>query len=479
MYKSAAIQAEIDALPPASGEPMSDLPPAMYGPGPSVQDLLDQERGPVPEALRRSSSVDLGTEPIPASRYTSAEFLAHEFQSMWSRTWQMACREEDLPQPGDYYVYEIGSASVLVVRQVDGDIRAFENVCLHRGRLLKEKSGHAQFLRCPFHAFTWNLDGGCRQVTNEWDFPHVDKDQFNLPQIHVGRWGGFVFVNLAAEPESLESYLEDLPQIYRTRGWDLALRVKAVHVSKRNACNWKVALEAFIESYHVVATHPSAMTYLGDAFTQYDVWPDRRNYTRMISPRGLASPHVGRVMSEQEIYEAGSRGAVLTDDERVLPEGLTARQALGDRKRRFLRDEYGVDIPDMTDCEALDTIQYHIFPNLVCWAGWGSFLVYRFRPDGNDPARSIMDIFFLVPNGADGDVRVAREPHWLGVEDSHHLAPELGPFAAVFDEDQSNLPFVQRGLAAMRGPGITLSRYEEMRIRYFHKRLDDYLSGRC
>lgn len=449
----------------------------MYGPGPSVQDLLDQERGPVPDALRRIGVLDLGDDPLPAARYTSPEFLRREYTSMWSRVWQMACREEDIPEPGDYHVYDIGTTSVLIVRQPDGGIRAFQNVCLHRGRLLKERSGHAQFLRCPFHAFTWNLDGTCRQVTNEWDFPHVDKQRFGLPAVHVGRWGGFVFVNLAEKPETLESYLEDLPEIYRTRGWDLATRVKAVHVRKRNACNWKVALEAFIESFHVVATHPGAMPYLGDAFTQYDVWPDRRHYTRMISPRGLASPHVGRAMTEEEVFRAGARGYTSGAEQLTLPDGLTARQALGDLKREFLKQQYGVDVPDMTDCEALDTIQYHIFPNLVCWAGWGSFLVYRFRPDGDDPAASIMDIYFLVPRKAGQETPVAREPRRLEPGDSHQLAPELGPFAAVFDEDLSNLPYVQRGLAAMRGPGLTLARYEEMRIRYLHKRLDDYLAG--
>jgi phenylpropionate dioxygenase-like ring-hydroxylating dioxygenase large terminal subunit len=251
-----------------------------------------------------------------------------------------------------------------------------------------------------------------------------------------------------------------------------------VHVRKLNACNWKVALEAFIESYHVVATHPGAMSHLGDAFTQYDVWPDKRHYTRMISPRGLPSPHVGRPMSEQDVYRAGVAAYGLPEDELDLPEGLTARQAMGDVKRRFLKERYGVDVPDMTDSEALDTIQYHVFPNLVLWAGWGSFLAYRFRPNGTDPATSIMDIYFLIPQADGREVPVAREPHRLDIEDSHHLAPQLGPFAAVFDEDLSNLPYVQRGLEAMRGPGTTLSRYEEMRIRFFHARLDDYIAGR-
>ena len=450
----------------------------MLGPGPSVQDLLDQERGSVPAVLRKAGSVDLGHSMIAKERYLSPTFLAAEFEHVWAKVWQMACREEDLPRIGDYLVYEIGAFSILLVRSTAREIKAFHNVCLHRGRLLKEGQGNAQFIRCPFHAFAWNLDGSCRQVTNDWDFPHIDRDQFNLPEAHVACWGGFVFINLSEEPESLESYLEDLPEVYQTRGWDLGQRIKTVHVEKEHDCNWKIALEAFIESFHVVATHPSAMTYLGDAFTQYDVWADRRHYTRMISPRGLASPHIGRNLTEQEIYQAGVGGYGLPADRLQLPEGLTARQAMGDIKREQLKQRYGVDIPDITDCEALDTIQYHVFPNLVCWAGWGSFLVYRFRPHGSDPSRSVMEIFFLMPHDDSHPAEIARTPHRLTAAQSHHDAPELGPFAAVFDEDLSNLPQIQRGLAAMKGPGTQLARYEEMRIRYFHKRLDDYIAGR-
>ncbi len=458
-------------------------PPAMRGPGPTVQQLIDQERGPVPAALRASGSVDYGVTPIPAERYTSSAFAAAEVDHMWSHVWQMACREEDIANPGDFEIYEIGDASILVVRGEDLQIRAFHNVCLHRARLLKDTAGNAQFIRCPFHGFSWELDGRCRSVTNEWDFPHIDTDKFALPGVHVATWGGFVFINLADAPEPFETYMEDLPQIYATRGWDLGARVKAVHVEKINHCNWKVVLEAFIESFHVVATHPGAMTYLGDAFTQYDVWPDRRNYTRMISPRGLASPHVGRDMSEQDIADAGSQAYVLSEGDQVVPEGLTARQHMGDLKRRFLKDRYDVDIDDITDSEALDTIQYHIFPNLVCWAGWGSFLVYRFRPCGTDPDASIMEIYFLVPQKADGSIKAARQPRRLTARDSHHEAPELGPFAAVFDEDLSNIPQIQRGLKAMRhfpedaAQGTTLGRYQEMRIRHFHKRIDDYLQA--
>jgi len=442
--------------------------------GPSVQDLLDSERGPVPEVLRDASSVALGVEPLAPERYTSRRFAARELEGMWARVWQMACREEDIPKVGDYEIYEIGRRSLLLVRVEEDEIRAYHNVCLHRGRILKTEPGSAQFFRCPFHGFSWNLDGSNRSITNAWDFDHIDPECFRLPEVRASRWGGFVFVNFDPEAESLESYLDDLPDIFRTRGWDLARRVKTVHVHKLNRCNWKVALEAFIESFHVVATHPGAMTYLGDAYTQYDVWPERRHFTRMISPRGLPSPHLEREISEEEVYQAGA-GRLMSASAPKLPEGLTARQAMGDAKRAFLEEQLGVHVPDMTDCEALDTIQYHIFPNLVVWAGWGSFLVYRFRPNGEDPDASIMEVFFLLPQGEGHQHQVVSRPTKLGFDDSHTAASELGPFADVFDEDLSNIPEVHRGLAAMEGAGVMLGNYQEARIRHFHQTLDRYL----
>lgn len=446
----------------------------MLADGPTVQDLLDQERTEVPPALRDTRSVALGTDPIPTSRYTDPAFAVQELERVWGRVWQMACREEDIPRVGDFEVYEIGHLSFLVVRVTPGEIRAYRNVCLHRGRILKEEGGNAQFFRCPFHGFSWNLDGSCRSITNAWDFEHVDPKEFCLPQAQVGTWGGFVFLNPDLDAEPLESYLDDLPEIFRTRGWDLSQRTKTVWVRKRNRCNWKVALEAFIESFHVVATHPSAMPWLGDAYSQYDIWPDRRHFTRMISPRGLPSPHLGRPMTESEVFAAGAAG--MTGVEDGLPEGLTARQAMGDLKRQALARDLGIDTEGLTDCEVLDTIQYHVFPNLVFWTGWGSFLVYRFRPEATDPETSIMEVFFLTPHGGDRALETVRKPTCIDYEESYTRAPELGRYGDVFDEDLSNMPYVQRGLHAFEGEGLNLANYEEARIRYFHQLLDRYLA---
>lgn len=452
---------------------MADARRALSAPEPSVQAMLDTELRPVPPALRDRGTARVPAGPIDRRRYTCAEFAAREAAALWPRAWQMACRLEDIPEPGDYVVYSVGPLSFLVTRVSATEIAAHVNACLHRGRMLREADGHAEHFRCPFHGFTWNLDGSCRALVNGWDFPHVDPARFRLPRAHVATWGGFVFLNPAPDPEPFDRFLEFLPAHYATRGWDLGARVKAVHVRKHHRCNWKVALEAFIESFHVSETHRSAMTYLGDAMTQYDVWEGCR-ITRMISPRGLASPN-GPPLAEEEVYRAGMRpGLGPAADALALPPGMTARAALADVRRRALVAE-GLDVADATDCELIDTIQYHVFPNLVLWAGWGSYLVYRFLPGAN-PDSCTMEIMFLLPVPPGKTIPVAREVTDIGPDASHAVAPQLGGFAAVFDEDMSNLAALQKGLHAMATAGPVTGLVQEARIRRFHAALDAFMA---
>lgn len=444
-------------------------------PEPSVQAMLDAETRAVPPVLRDCGRAHVPVRPIDRHRYVSPEFAAREQERLWRRAWQMACRLEDIPEPGDYVVYSVGDISLLVTRVSATDVVAHVNACLHRGRMLRETDGHASEFRCPFHGFTWNIDGSCRRLVNGWDFPHVDLASFALPRAAVGLWGGFVFVNPGPDPEPFERFLEFLPDHYATRGWDLGRRVKAVHVKKVHRCNWKVALEAFIESFHVSETHRSAMTYLGDAMTQYDVWEGFRT-TRMISPRGLASPN-GPPLSEEEIFQEGLKPALGDRAKEVrLPEGMTARAAMGAARRKALLAE-GLDVADATDCELIDTIQYHVFPNLVLWAGWGSYLVYRFLPFGETPDMCTMEVMFVVPVAEGRSVTVAREPQLIGPDESHRAAPQLGGYAPVFDEDMSNLAALQKGLKAMRTKGPLTGAVQEARIRHFHACLDAFMGG--
>jgi phenylpropionate dioxygenase-like ring-hydroxylating dioxygenase large terminal subunit len=452
----------------AGVSPATDL-----APGERVyQGLLDEERGHVPESLRAVSVGWTDEIEIARERYFSYAFHRLEVERMWSRVWQMACREEQIPEVGDSIVYEIVDASLIVVRTAPDEIRAFHNSCLHRGTQLRTGSGNVDCFRCPFHGFTWNLDGSFREMPCPWDFPHVDPASFGLPEAQVGTWGGFVFVNLDPAAAPLEAYLEDLP--WHFAEWPLEERSITAHVVRIMPCNWKVALEAFIEAYHTVAVHPQLLRTTGDSMTEYDVYGSR--VSRMITPVGMKSEHVDREVDDAEILQAMF---ITSDADVALADGTTVRNVLADQIRATLHERTGADWSHISDTEALDGIEYFLFPNFMPWAGFLTPLVYRFRPNGDDPDSAVIDIMLLEPV-PEGEDRPAPVPtRYLGPDEKFSDAPELGYLGRILNQDGSTFGRIQRGLHASVKPTITLARYQESRIRHFHATLDTYLEESC
>ena len=250
-------------------------------PGITYQQLLDEDTHEVPDVLRLESPMDFGNEDISNERYTSREWFDREVEFLWRRVWQYTCREEEIPEAGDYYKYDIAGLSFLVVRTESGAIKAYPNACLHRGRLLKEYDGRVSELRCAFHGFCWSLDGKLKDVPARWDFPHIEDAEFSLPEISVATWAGFIFINPAQDCEPFEEFVEDIKKQFQR--WPLEDLYIASHTAKKVAANWKIAQEAFCEAYHVNATHPQVMMALGDTNSQADVW---RNCARVITPGG-------------------------------------------------------------------------------------------------------------------------------------------------------------------------------------------------
>jgi nitrite reductase/ring-hydroxylating ferredoxin subunit len=452
-----------DGTPGGTGEARS--------PGLSYQDLLDRDTRKAPDVLRWQSGGFMGDQDIPVSRYTSREFHELEKEKMWKRAWQMACREEDIPHVGDTLVYDICDMSILIVRAKDTSIRAYVNACLHRGRLLREADGNVADLRCAFHGFCWNLDGSLKQVPCDWDFPHVDKDEWALPEVKVGQWGGFVFVNMDPNCESFESFLGDFG--WHFERWPLEKRYKSVHVARLFPCNWKVVQDAFSEAFHVVATHPQLLAGIGDANSQYD-WKD--NYSRAITPNGTPSPHIKWEPTEQEMFDAMSDRRLDEPPVVELGDGMTARSTAGVGGRAGLAPVIGQEAADqLSDAEMSDSIYYTLFPNFHPWGSYNR-ICYRFRPYEDRHDMSVMECMFLEPYDETKPKPPAVPIHWLGVDDDWaEMAPELGLLARVFNQDTYNLPKVQRGLKTMTKPGVTLANYQETKIRHFHTLLSRWI----
>ena len=449
---------------------VDDQIPLERSPGPSWQDVLDQDSRPVPDFLRAESPYLNGFGDIPKDRYLSREWHEKEKDCLWSRVWQFACREEQIPEVGSYIVYEIADQSYLVTRVSEDEIKAYPNVCLHRERLLKTYDGRCSEFRCPYHGFAWHLDGELKHIPAEWDFPHLEarSEDMALPEVKVGTWAGFVFINPDPEAESLQDFLgEEILRHFER--WDLENRYIQAHVSKVVNCNWKIANEAFSEGFHVNATHPQGMTYTGDPQSQVDIWG---NTARNISPKGIPCPLLPFVPTEEQML----RDALDVREGEPLPipfeDGETMRTALSRAGRERFRDSFGDRVDDLTDAEFLDAWVYTVFPNFMPWGAFNR-IFYRFRPNGDEHESCIFEIFYLAPFSGDRPPPATETK--LGPSDPWTDAQELEKLAMVAEQDTFNMQRVHQGLKVLRREGVLLSRYQESIVRWRQDLIQEYV----
>jgi phenylpropionate dioxygenase-like ring-hydroxylating dioxygenase large terminal subunit len=240
------------------------------------------------DAFRRNSPMPPGPSLIPVARYTDRKYHELEKERLWAKSWQVACHEDDFEHVGDVVPYDITTMSFIIVRCGEDEYKAYYNACLHRGRKLREdRAKKLDELRCPFHGWAWNLDGTLKQVPCAYDFAGMKREEESLPEVKLGRWGRYIFINPDPNAEPLEDYLGDLASNFELFPYEK--RFKQAHVAKVIRANWKVVQEAFMESYHVLMTHPQILTGgANDLCTKYDAFG---NYSRAIRCGALeASP---------------------------------------------------------------------------------------------------------------------------------------------------------------------------------------------
>lgn len=410
--------------------------------------FLENDRRPdlVPAVFHKSSPVPGGPEKVPTARYFDKKYHDLEVEHIWSKCWQMVCREDDIPEVGDYYLYEIADLQFLVVRTAPDEIKAHINACLHRGRQLRECSGKkATEFRCPYHGWQWNIDGSLRVIPAEWDFEGVRKDVAQLPSGRIATWGGFVFLNPDPDAIPFEEYAgPDMIEHYRKM--KLQNRYKQADVIKVVPGNWKVVQEAFLEGYHALATHPQLLLHGSEcADIRFDSFG---NWSRLghIGVNG-SCPHRGTILSKEECLDSYRRTA--------------------DFMRSVLRGMIGDEIEEYSDAELNDQGFNNLFPITSPWGGWDR-VVYNFRPNGDNPDETLMRVMFLAP-WPEGKPKPAPKPQrQLDADQSWTEAPELAAFAKIFDQDCGNIPQVQRGLKTKKPRYVWMAGYQESIIRAFH-----------
>ena len=197
---------------------------------------------------------------LPASWYSDPEIARLEGERIFRRSWQYAGRADQVAGPGDYFACRAGDVPVVVVRDRERVLRAFVNVCRHRGHEVVHGAGTRASLQCPYHAWTYGLDGQLRAAPRADREPGFDAAGLSLLPVAVDTWGPFVFVNPAPDAPPLAEALGDLPDMVARSGVDLDRLRFHQRAEWEMDANWKVVVENFLECYHCAVAHPGFST---------------------------------------------------------------------------------------------------------------------------------------------------------------------------------------------------------------------------
>lgn len=429
-----------------------------------------------PDSLEaKQPPIDNGARIHSKEGYFSKSYADREWDCLWTKSWLIAGVESDIPELGDYFLFRILSESFIISRTPDG-IRAFYNVCPHRGaRLLTEERGNRKRFICPFHSWTFSNNGDLRTITDEASFqPEVVCHRPGLKAVRCEAFAGIIFINMddAAAPLSNEI---GLPEGYLEK-YQIDKMNVVRHVRSEWGSNWKVGVEAFYESYHLHAVHPETRGVMGDLNVQYDLYP--KGASRMIVPLGQPSPRYPDQQSVNEglrymLQEAG------VDPDTFKGTAADVRRAIQQGKRAR-SDRLGLGYERFTDGQLSDSWATGIFPNVQIGCHPEAVFLMRFMPHETDPEKFWYDTMTLMFPVDDPNY---CPPAWMGLPDDVDMTggtrratenyridedPGLG---LVLSQDAAFLPSVQEGMRSRAFEG-QLWGEQEQRLRHFHVELE-------
>jgi phenylpropionate dioxygenase-like ring-hydroxylating dioxygenase large terminal subunit len=448
---------------------------------------------------------------ISVGRYTDPAFTRFEYEKLWSKVWQAAARLDEIPRVGDFTTYNIGDQSVVLVRAEDSSIKAYHNVCPHRGTALTD-GGCGTFkdnrIICPFHGWRWDLQGENHFVLERPEFRdgQLRNSDVALKPVHVVVFAGFIFINLAKEPEPFDDFIAPVRQWLEILSIDQMRHYwwKAIPI----AANWKVAQEAFFEGYHVPATHPQlekrgAEVIYGDLpeseieFAHknvfYDAWA--KGHGRFY---GKKTPMAGHVKQHIDPNQSATQSVDMVEAMaarlQLLAEGMDAQVLMSDVN--LVRSLKGKPIPEGSNLgteyvkalyadaaaknrplpKPLPEVlgmwggELFIFPNVMILPQAGNAMIYRARPDGNDPDRCIFEILSTTTYPAAVEVPRAVVQNVTDNNDPEQVL-------LIPRQDLSNIPRMQKGLHSRSMRQTWLAKEQEKIILNMHQELDRYLQS--
>lgn len=425
--------------------------------------------------------VDNGLEVPDPARYYSREFMEKEWKHLWPRIWLLAGVTADIKEAGDYFKYDFGHESFVVVRQEDGGIKAFYNVCPHRGNpIALNDSGSVSTFTCAFHSWRFCIDGKLDCITDAQSFhPQLIAHRPGLSEVRCDTVGGLIFINMDGKAAPLKEWL-GLPPGY-IENYEIDKMHVVRHMRTEWFANWKAGADAFYETYHLPHIHPQTQTVM-EYYSQIDLYPN--GFQRMIVPICTKSHHVEDqttvdgalqyMMAEAGLDPATFKGTAA--DVRAA-----VQKAKRERAKRLGLDHYD----KFEDGQLTDSWATGIFPNTQIGMHPEGAFIMSFVPHPTDPERFFYDNITMVRYVEDPNYSV---PGWMGLPKGTDVTgatrPAIERFPAgvradlgeVLNQDVDLVEAVQRGSKSrgFRGP---LWSEQETRLRHYHREIDRYLNG--
>jgi phenylpropionate dioxygenase-like ring-hydroxylating dioxygenase large terminal subunit len=445
----------------------------------------------------------------PTEAFLSQEYLEAEKRLLWPKIWQMVERESDLPHPGDWLTYDVAEESIIVLRKDDGSLKAFHNVCPHRGRQLVSvpdmlpsatsvsqervhdvRGSNRRNFVCGFHGWTFNLEGENTYILDPQDWGNkLTPEMTCLSEVQVDTWGGYIYINMDPNAPSLKEWMGRAGEIlghFDLAGMSYKWRQWAIY-----DCNWKTAIEAFLEPYHVAGTHTQLLAY-GDYYAlskQYGLhsvssYDTRDAKFQMSESAGTTragkgdDPRVSTYELIRENYETVNfsastetlvKAASRMKDE--LPETATPQECIAHWIKSAKADDAarGVIWPEVPpEIKKEGGLAWGLFPNQNILHGETFALCYRVRPYGDDPNKCVFESYALE-RFAEGEAPVTE---WV------YADPTGENWGSVLAQDFANMSFVQKGIKSSGFRGPLPNPHQEQKVINLHRNLATYMEGR-
>lgn len=433
------------------------------------------------EQTPEAASADSRQNFVIKESYSSPDFVSREYAKLWPRIWQMACRVEEVATVGDYITYDIGAESIIVVRSDADTINAFHNVCMHRGRRLVDGSGNMANFPCKFHGWRWSLAGENEYVNQKEDWcGTLDQDDLSLPRIKVDTWGGFVFLNFDPAAEPLIDYLGEAAEALAP------FKLETMRLRWRKwlkmPCNWKIALEAFNEGYHVAITHFPLNRFGASKFKSRATG---LHGTFGADREAMGQHRAGATADAREAMAGFTRYLKIAIDSngsdsiryaaQLLPSMLPSEASAGEAYMAMMKMASDIDAargvpwPEITpeEYERAGT-DWHIFPNMVLLPMATNCLGYRARPWENDPDWCIFEVYQLerMPEN-----EIPRTQN-LRNDDIY----DYDFWGEILLQDFQQMEATHKGVKSSAYPGPRLNPRQELSISNFHRVYNNYLN---